>query len=118
MTTLSGVWLPIVTPFLDGAVDFASYERLLEYYLQAQRHGPWAPAVAGAMEGLNAMAAVTDLVVEPRDRPGSAGRRRTNFVLFLGPAIVLTFVFFVIPVLINIAVSFTDLDRTLRITKF
>ena len=30
---ISGVWLPIVTPFVDGAVDFASYERLLEHYL-------------------------------------------------------------------------------------
>ena len=30
---ISGVWLPIVTPFVDGAVDFAGYERLLEYYL-------------------------------------------------------------------------------------
>ena len=64
------------------------------------------------------MAAVTDLVVERGGRAGSAGRRRTNFVLFLGPAIALTFLFFVIPVLIDIAVSFTDLNRTLRITKF
>jgi 4-hydroxy-tetrahydrodipicolinate synthase len=30
---LTGVWLPIVTPFLDGKVDYKSYERLLEYYL-------------------------------------------------------------------------------------
>ena len=33
MTTLSGVWLPVVTPFHDGAIDFASYERLIEHYL-------------------------------------------------------------------------------------
>jgi len=33
MTTLSGVWLPIVTPFHDGGVDFASYERLIEHYI-------------------------------------------------------------------------------------
>jgi 4-hydroxy-tetrahydrodipicolinate synthase len=32
--TLAGVWLPIVTPFYDGAVDFASYERLIEHYLR------------------------------------------------------------------------------------
>src|SRR6201982_1328310 len=64
------------------------------------------------------MTAVTDLPVERRAGTGSAGRRRTNFVLFLGPAIALTFLFFVIPVLIDIAVSFTDLDRTLRISKF
>src|SRR5580704_6005128 len=64
------------------------------------------------------MSAVTDLAVERRYRAASAVRRRTNFVLFLGPAIALTFLFFVIPVLIDIAVSFTDLDRTLRISKF
>jgi inositol-phosphate transport system permease protein len=64
------------------------------------------------------MSAVTDLVVERRPRAGSARRRRTNFMLFLGPAIALTFLFFVIPVLIDIAVSFTDLDRTLRISGF
>jgi 4-hydroxy-tetrahydrodipicolinate synthase len=33
MTVLSGVWLPIVTPFHDGAVDLASYEGLIEHYL-------------------------------------------------------------------------------------
>jgi len=33
MTTLSGVWLPIVTPFHDGAIDFASYEQLIEHYV-------------------------------------------------------------------------------------
>ena len=33
MTTIQGVWLPVITPFADGAVDFVSYERLLEHYL-------------------------------------------------------------------------------------
>jgi 4-hydroxy-tetrahydrodipicolinate synthase len=33
MKTIAGVWLPIITPFVDGAVDFRSYERLLEHYL-------------------------------------------------------------------------------------
>ena len=64
------------------------------------------------------MAAVIDLAVERRADTRSTARRRINFVLFLGPAIALTFLFFVIPVLIDIAVSFTDLDRTLRISKF
>ena len=45
-------------------------------------------------------------------------RGRVNFVLFLGPAILLTVVFFIAPVLIDIAVSFTDLDRALRISEF
>lgn len=30
---LSGVWLPIVTPFVNGEVDLKSYERLLHYYV-------------------------------------------------------------------------------------
>jgi 4-hydroxy-tetrahydrodipicolinate synthase len=30
---ISGIWLPIVTPFLDGAVDLASYEAVLTQYL-------------------------------------------------------------------------------------
>ena len=30
---ISGVWLPIVTPFADGEVDFVSYERMLGHYL-------------------------------------------------------------------------------------
>jgi 4-hydroxy-tetrahydrodipicolinate synthase len=35
VTTVSGVWLPIVTPFREGAVDFVSYEKLIEHYLAA-----------------------------------------------------------------------------------
>jgi 4-hydroxy-tetrahydrodipicolinate synthase len=31
----SGVWLPIVTPFADGALDLASYTRLVEHYVGA-----------------------------------------------------------------------------------
>lgn len=33
MSMLSGVWLPVVTPFHDGAVDLASYERLIDHYV-------------------------------------------------------------------------------------
>lgn len=33
MTEISGIWLPVITPFVDGAVDFVSYERMLEHYL-------------------------------------------------------------------------------------
>src|SRR5258708_5240943 len=32
---LSGVWLPIITPFKDGEVDYAGYERLFEHYVRA-----------------------------------------------------------------------------------
>jgi 4-hydroxy-tetrahydrodipicolinate synthase len=30
---LTGVWMPLVTPFRDGAVDLASYRGLVEYYI-------------------------------------------------------------------------------------
>src|ERR1700682_2820749 len=30
---ISGLWLPLVTPFKDGDVDFSSYERLIEHYI-------------------------------------------------------------------------------------
>jgi 4-hydroxy-tetrahydrodipicolinate synthase len=35
VTTVSGAWLPIVTPFREDAVDFVSYEKLIEHYLAA-----------------------------------------------------------------------------------
>src|SRR5262249_19258500 len=28
-----GLWVPLITPFKDGAVDFASYERLVARYI-------------------------------------------------------------------------------------
>jgi 4-hydroxy-tetrahydrodipicolinate synthase len=36
---ISGLWLPIITPFNDGAVDFDSYERLLDHYLAFEIDG-------------------------------------------------------------------------------
>src|SRR5262249_3969910 len=34
-TRLAGVWRPIVTPFVDGEIDHAGYERLVEHYVRA-----------------------------------------------------------------------------------
>src|SRR5688500_10690058 len=59
-----------------------------------------------------------ELRIERRGHRRSAARRRANFVIFLGPAIVLTILFFVVPVLIDFAVSFTDLDRSLQVSEF
>ncbi len=44
-------------------------------------------------------------------------RQRINALIFLGPACVLLFFFFVAPVLVDIFVAFTDMDRTLRISR-
>ena len=32
---IGGVWIPLITPFKDGAVDLASYRKLVTYYLGA-----------------------------------------------------------------------------------
>src|SRR5471030_610553 len=31
--TILKLWLPLITPFKDGAIDFASYERLIDHYI-------------------------------------------------------------------------------------
>ena len=43
-------------------------------------------------------------------------RQRANFALFLGPALVLLACFFVAPVIVDIVLAFTDMDRTLAVT--
>src|SRR5215475_4504166 len=43
-------------------------------------------------------------------------RQRTNAALFLGPAVVLLVCFFVAPVIVDLVLAFTDMDRTLAVT--
>lgn len=31
---LNGVWLPIITPFKDDKIDFVSYKKLIDYYIE------------------------------------------------------------------------------------
>jgi inositol-phosphate transport system permease protein len=45
-----------------------------------------------------------------------ANRQRTNFALFLGPALVLLVCFFLAPVIVDLVLAFTDMDRTLAVT--
>ena len=45
-------------------------------------------------------------------------RQRANFALFLGPALVLLLLFFVAPIVIDLVLAFTDMGRTLAVTKF
>ena len=32
-TKPAGLWAPLITPFKDGAVDYASYERLIDHFV-------------------------------------------------------------------------------------
>lgn len=36
---IKGVWIPLVTPFIDGEIDFLSYKRLIEYYMNFDING-------------------------------------------------------------------------------
>ena len=36
---ISGVWLPVITPFSGDEIDFESYETLLEHYIEQGIHG-------------------------------------------------------------------------------
>ncbi len=45
-------------------------------------------------------------------------RQIANFLIFLGPACLLLFFFFILPVVVDIGVAFTDMGRTLKVTEF
>ncbi|MEE9249895.1 MAG: sugar ABC transporter permease [Alphaproteobacteria bacterium] len=45
-------------------------------------------------------------------------RQWTNFAIFLGPAIVLLLLFFILPIFVDLAVAFTDMGHTLRVSGF
>ncbi|MFQ5972477.1 MAG: carbohydrate ABC transporter permease, partial [Alphaproteobacteria bacterium] len=53
-----------------------------------------------------------------RGLASAKARQRVNMLIFLGPAVVLTILFYVIPVIVDIVVSFTDLGRSLQINEF
>jgi inositol-phosphate transport system permease protein len=65
------------------------------------------------------LAAITEDLKAARDEHRAMEtRRRLNMAFFLGPAIVIVGLFFVVPVIVDIVISFTDLGRDLRITEF
>ena len=48
----------------------------------------------------------------------AAMRRRVDRLLFLGPATLLLFLFFLAPVVVDVGLAFTDMGRNLRVTGF
>jgi dihydrodipicolinate synthase/N-acetylneuraminate lyase len=58
---LSGIWLPLITPFIDGAVDERSLARLVAHYMQQKIDGLIVAATTG--EGLVLDDAETEQVV-------------------------------------------------------
>lgn len=45
-------------------------------------------------------------------------RQLGNFLLFLGPTIVLLFLFFILPIVVNIVIAFSDMGQTITISEF
>jgi 4-hydroxy-tetrahydrodipicolinate synthase len=68
---ITGLWLPLITPFKDGAVDFASYERLIEHYLALGIDGLFPLGTTGESPALDE--AEIDEIVE-RTVATAAGR--------------------------------------------
>jgi 4-hydroxy-tetrahydrodipicolinate synthase len=52
-TKLSGLWLPLITPFKDGAVDYTSYERLIDRALAAGVDGLFPLGTTGESPALD-----------------------------------------------------------------
>jgi len=36
---IRGVWLPIITPFLNNEIDYESYKKILDYYISKEIDG-------------------------------------------------------------------------------
>ena len=68
---ITGLWLPLVTPFKDGAVDFESYERLIEHYIARGVDGLFPLGTTGESPALDE--AEIDEIVE-RTVARAAGR--------------------------------------------
>ncbi|MCZ6556442.1 MAG: sugar ABC transporter permease [SAR324 cluster bacterium] len=45
-------------------------------------------------------------------------RQRVNFVIFLGPAIVIIFLFYIAPIIVDLGMSFTDMGKTLKVEEY
>ena len=63
-------------------------------------------------------ATAEETAVRARARNTMKARERANMAIFLGPAFLVVSFFFVVPVFVDIAISFTDLGRELRISEF
>ena len=76
MTAISGVWLPIITPFVDGRVDLDGYARLLRHYLNTGIAGVFPLGTTGESPTLDddEMEAVVERTLEV------VGGRRPVFV--------------------------------------
>jgi 4-hydroxy-tetrahydrodipicolinate synthase len=71
MSKITGLWMPLVTPFRDGVVDFESYERLVAHYVALGVDGLFPLGTTGESPALDD--AEIEMVIE-RTLEVAAGR--------------------------------------------
>jgi inositol-phosphate transport system permease protein len=67
---------------------------------------------------MNEVSGQADAVAASGFARAQVRRQRVNFALFLGPALILLACFFIAPVIVDLGLAFTDMDRTLAVTRF
>lgn len=75
MTDFSGIWVPLVTPFRDGAIDFAALEKLVRHLLDAGVAGLVVCGSTGEAAALTEteQLALLDAVLAMSERPVAMG---------------------------------------------
>lgn len=85
-----GVWIPLVTPFVDGAVDLPALRRLVRFYKNAKVHGLVACGTTGeaaALDDAEQLAVLDAVLEEAGDLPvamGLAGNNQRRMLARLG----------------------------------
>jgi 4-hydroxy-tetrahydrodipicolinate synthase len=88
MSAFQGIWVPLVTPFHNGAIDFVSLRRLVSHLLEKGVDGfvvcgtTGEPAAMGKHEQLAVLDAVLELVPAQRVVMGLAGNNLTELLQF------------------------------------
>lgn len=88
MSAFQGIWVPLVTPFHNGAIDFVGLRRLVSHLLEKGIDGlvvcgtTGEPAAMGKHEQLAVLDAVLELVPAQRVVMGLAGNNLTELLQF------------------------------------
>lgn len=90
MSSFQGIWVPLVTPFQNGAIDFIGLRRLVSHLLEKGVDGivvcgtTGEAAALGKQEQLAVLDAVLELVPGERVVMGLAGNNLTELLHFQG----------------------------------
>jgi 4-hydroxy-tetrahydrodipicolinate synthase len=88
MSSFQGIWVPLVTPFHNGAIDFVGLRRLVSHLLEKGVDGfivcgtTGEPAAMGKQEQLAVLDAVLEQVPAQRVVMGLAGNNLTELLQF------------------------------------